>query len=269
MTLASPPNGSAPRRPGTPPSTREFYDRLADHYHLVYADWEASIERQGAALRRILQAKWPQPVKTVLDAACGIGTQSLALARAGFRVTASDLSPGAIERAQREAEERGLELAFAVADMRFLSEVHRGTFDLVLAADNAITHLLDETEISRTFQQFYRCTRPGGGCLISVRDYSQLPTEGVHFEPHGVREVDGGRQVLFQVWKFDGSIYETSLYRVTDGGDGVCQTEVGRALYHAIAIPRLIQLMENAGYQAVERIDGAFFQPVLIGLRPA
>ncbi|MEM7051610.1 MAG: class I SAM-dependent methyltransferase [Acidobacteriota bacterium] len=248
-------------------STRDFYDRLASHYHLVYGDWEGSLERQGQALQRILRAKWGDRITSVLDAACGIGTQSLALAKAGYRVTASDLSPQAVERARQEAQERLLEIDFAVADMRHLADTHRQPHDLVMACDNAVTHLLDEAEIGRTFEQFYRCANPGGGCLISVRDYAQLPTEGIHFEPHGVREVDGKRQVLFQIWKFDGAIYEMSLYRVEDAGGRDCQTIVGRARYHAITIPRLMALMEGAGFEGIERVDGAFFQPVLIGHR--
>lgn len=30
--------------------TQSFYDDLASDYHLVYADWDRSIERQAAAL---------------------------------------------------------------------------------------------------------------------------------------------------------------------------------------------------------------------------
>jgi hypothetical protein len=61
-----------------------FYDDLALDYHLIFADWEASIARQAEALAPLLGA-----AETVLDAACGIGTQALGLARAGFAVTAS------------------------------------------------------------------------------------------------------------------------------------------------------------------------------------
>jgi len=34
-------------------SVRAFYDALAPWYHLVYQDWEASITRQGEALRTL------------------------------------------------------------------------------------------------------------------------------------------------------------------------------------------------------------------------
>jgi hypothetical protein len=31
-------------------SVARFYGELADDYHLIYADWEASLRRQGEAL---------------------------------------------------------------------------------------------------------------------------------------------------------------------------------------------------------------------------
>jgi hypothetical protein len=31
-----------------------FYDDLASFHHLLYADWEASVQRQGAALDDVL-----------------------------------------------------------------------------------------------------------------------------------------------------------------------------------------------------------------------
>jgi len=49
-----------------------FYDALAENYHLIFADWEASIARQADVLAGLLGG-----ARTVLDAACGIGTQAL------------------------------------------------------------------------------------------------------------------------------------------------------------------------------------------------
>ncbi|MGW2268945.1 hypothetical protein [Streptomyces yangpuensis] len=36
--------------------TRGFYDGLADRYEFVYADWNASVARQGRALDALLTA---------------------------------------------------------------------------------------------------------------------------------------------------------------------------------------------------------------------
>jgi ubiquinone/menaquinone biosynthesis C-methylase UbiE len=58
-------------------ATSDFYDTLAPYYHLIYADWEVSIGRQSRTLDAIISSTGgPQP-RSVLDAACGIGTQSI------------------------------------------------------------------------------------------------------------------------------------------------------------------------------------------------
>ena len=57
----------------------QFYDNMADHYHLIFEDWDASMRRQGAAIAKLLPP--PEKVGLILDVACGIGTQSLALAK--------------------------------------------------------------------------------------------------------------------------------------------------------------------------------------------
>jgi 2-polyprenyl-3-methyl-5-hydroxy-6-metoxy-1,4-benzoquinol methylase len=92
--------------------TRDFYDGLAPYYHLLYPNWEASIGRQSRGLAHVLNEFSVPPGSDVLDAACGIGTQTLGLAQLGYRVTASDLSPRAVTRAREEAATRGLTIAF-------------------------------------------------------------------------------------------------------------------------------------------------------------
>ncbi len=245
-----------------------FYDTLSPFYHLIYADWEASIARQARALDEIIRAAGASPPQTVLDAACGIGTQSIGLAQLGYRVTASDLSPKAVERARREATLRGLHIDFSVADMRTLAAHHRSTFDLVIACDNAVPHLLSDAEILAAFHEFCACTTPGGVCLISVRDYAAMKLEGTQVIPYGVRRDDDTRYVLFQVWEFRDRIYEVSLYLIADRGDQDCQTRVMRTQYYAVTIDQLMQLMTQAGFQNVRRIEGQFFQPVIVGNRP-
>lgn len=246
-----------------------FYDALAPFYHLIYPDWDASMRRQGQALDAILRSRTEKLPRTILDAASGIGTQSLALAELGYEVTASDLSAAAVERAAREAAARDLELRTSVADMREAFDHHRRTFDAVLACDNSVPHLLSDAEILRAFDQFFRCTAPGGLCLISVRDYDALERGGVQIHPHGVRQVAGTRYVLFQVWEWEGERYHTTLYVIEHPEGGEPTTRAMRSTYYAVSITKLLELLEQAGFTGVERIDEQFFQPVLMGRKPA
>lgn len=246
--------------------TQGFYDRLAPRYHLIFDDWDSSITRQGAQLEAIIRDEWGSGVRTVLDAAAGIGTQALGLAARGFAVTASDLSPAAVARAAREAERRGLKMQTRVGDLRTLASVP-GTFDVVIACDNALPHLLTDAEILQALRQCHACTAKGGGCLVSLRDYQVPPAGGQEVRPYGVRRAGDKKYVLFQVWEWEPPYYDLALCIMQDTGDTECRTEVFRTRYYAVAVDRVRALMEEAGFQRVRRIDGGYFQPVLVGTR--
>jgi SAM-dependent methyltransferase len=248
----------------------DFYDDIASLYHLVHADWEASIGRQGEVLHALIVEALGEGSRSVLDVSCGIGTQALGLAAKGHTVTASDLSPGAVARARREAEARGLNIALGVGDMRACDRQHPGqAFDVVLSADNSVPHLLGDADIEEAFTAFFRCTRPGGVVIISVRDYDREDRATPRIVPYGLRAIAGGRCLIWQVWDWHEQHYDLAMYFVMDGGAAGCETMVSRSRYYAIGLGRLAELLERAGFVDVRRIDGRFFQPVLIGRRGA
>ncbi|MGJ7556892.1 class I SAM-dependent methyltransferase [Variovorax sp. RB3P1] len=257
----------------------DFYDELAPLYHLIYPDWSESIRVQGQKLARLIDTEWPAHVantapRKVLDVSCGIGTQALGLAALGHAVTASDLSANEIARARREAGVRGLGIRFSVCDMREAHTHHGGGFDLVMSCDNSVPHLQTDEDLLVAFRQMAACLRPGGGCVVSVRDYANEPRGTNLVKHYGARVEDGRRHVLFQVWDFDdegrGAHYDLGLFFVTeDLATQAVSTRVMRSRYYAVSTVRLCELMRNAGLENVRRIDDAFFQPVLVGTRPA
>ncbi len=125
----------------------EFYDRMASLYHLIFQDWDESIERQAGQLTGIIRERWGIGCRSVLDVTCGIGTQSIGLAKSGFVVTASDLSVGAVARAKVEAQRRAVAIDFSISDMRDAYVHHHRQFDVVISADNSITHLLNDDDL--------------------------------------------------------------------------------------------------------------------------
>lgn len=83
-------------------SPAAFYDDWADDYHLIFADFEATIRWQGTVVAGLLE-RFGDGVRRVLDTTCGIGTQSLGLAHAGFDVTATGISERSVARCALEA----------------------------------------------------------------------------------------------------------------------------------------------------------------------
>ena len=237
-------------------------------YHLIFQNWDESIERQAGQLTSIIHERWGAGAKAILDVSCGIGTQALGLARRGFAVTASDLSAGAISRAKAEAQRRAVQIDFSVCDMRAVHDHHRRVFDVVISGDNSITHLLNDDDLLLALRQMFACTRPGGGCLLTVRDYDQEERGSGLVKPYGVREEGGKRYVIFQVWDFVGQVYDLAMYFVVDDrASGELVTHVMRTKYNAVGTDHLLSLMRRAGFISTERLDGRFYQPVLVGTK--
>ena len=248
-------------------SIRAFYDELAPLYHLVYEDWEASVARQGTALASLIDEHWGTGARTVLDAAVGIGTQALGLLALGFRVAGSDLSHTAVNRARCEAAARHLPLTCIVADFRALP-VRAASVDVVIVCDNSLPHLETPADIETALGECFRCVRPGGGCVVSMRDYGSPPPSGtVEVRPYGERAWAGRRYYLRQVWSWRGPRYDLSFEIMpADGAEG-CAT-ILKSSYLAIQVAEVAELMNAVGFQGVRRLDDRFFQPVLVGTRP-
>ncbi|MEM6253597.1 MAG: class I SAM-dependent methyltransferase [Cyanobacteria bacterium P01_D01_bin.156] len=247
---------------------KDFYDRLAPFYHIIYKDWNTTVETQATQLSNIIHEYWGEQVQNILDVSCGIGTQALGLASKGYNVTASDLSPKEIERAKEEAQLRNLNIHFSECDMREAYSHHQSEFDVVISCDNSIPHLLSDEEILKALKQIYACTRIGGGCLLTMRDYDKEERGTGIVKSYGIREDAGKRYFVFQVWDFEGDIYDVSMYFIEENQQSSnANTYIMRSRYYALSPNRLLQLMEEAGYTSVNRLDNRFFQPVLVGTR--
>ncbi len=245
-----------------------FYDDLAPFYHLVFSDWEEGIEAGARRLDEIIRESCLNEAKRVLDVSCGIGTQALGLARLGYAVTASDISPGAVDRARSEADRRELRIDFAVADMREAYDHHRKPFDVVVSFHNSVTHLPTEEDISLAFEQFKKCLVPGGICVINVRDYDAEERGIGMIKPFGVRTENDTRYVVFQVWDFEGDVCDVSLYFVREEERGECRTHVFRTRYYATGIDSLMRLLSQAGFSKVRRLDNPFEGPIVVAVKP-
>jgi SAM-dependent methyltransferase len=248
-------------------SVQAFYDDLAPLYHLVYENWEATVARHGTALASLIGEEWGAGARSVLDAAMGIGTQALGLLALGFRVTGSDLSPVSVNRAQREAAARHLPLASVVADFRALP-IRTASVDVVIACDNALPHLETSREIEIALGECSRCARPGGGCLVTMRDYGSPPPSGtVEVRPYGERVWAERRYHLRQVWTWTGPRYDLS-FEITPADGADAKATILKTSYLAIPVEQVAGLMRAVGFENIRRVDGRFLHPVLVGTRP-
>lgn len=238
-----------------------LYETIAPYYHLIYPNWEQAIERHARILGAVIRSEFPRHDE-IHDVSCGIGTQILGLAKT-FTVSGSDLSAASIARAKTEAASRGLNIRLGQADMRDLrSTLPDQSVDIVLSADNSLPHLQNDEDILAALSEFHRVSRTGGGALITIRDYETEDFANT-FRPYGKRVGGGKNYYLFQSWEVAATHYDVSLYVVEDDGTS-CRTIVGRDRYYPITTDKLVTLLKRAGFSEARRIDGEFYQPVIV-----
>jgi ubiquinone/menaquinone biosynthesis C-methylase UbiE len=117
---------------------------------------------QAAVVRLAAEGALRGPI---LDVGCGTGDNALHLASLGHEVLGVDFSPRAVERAREKARERGLLVAFEVADALALEALGR-TFASVL--DSAVFHVFDDPERPRYVASLRRVLPPGGRLAMLV-----------------------------------------------------------------------------------------------------
>jgi SAM-dependent methyltransferase len=247
--------------------TRAFYDDLAESYHLMFQDWAQSIQWQAGVLGPLIEREMPAGGLRILDCACGIGTQTLGLAERGHALVGVDLSESSIRRARREAEQRSLSIQFEVADMRDLSVLPATEFDLVLAADNALPHLLDRQDLARAVQQIAGKLRAGGLFLASIRDYDRIVEQHAAMPPPAFFEDGGHRRIYHQVWDWTSDRqYTVHLYITQETGSGwTCRHFV--SVYRAVLREELTAVLHEAGFDNVRWLmpaDSGFYQPLVL-----
>jgi 2-polyprenyl-3-methyl-5-hydroxy-6-metoxy-1,4-benzoquinol methylase len=252
----------------------KFYDHLAADYHLIFADWAASIRRHAESLDRLIQDAGlgtSRGAISVLDCTCGIGTQAIGLAERGYRVHATDLSIEAVRRAEAEARRFGVSVTFGVADVRKLRDHVAETFDVVLSCDNALPHLPADADLQLAAEQIFAAVRPGGLFIATIRDYDRILMEKPHSELPRVIDGPDGRRIVFQVWDWqdDGRTYVTNLFIVCQAGNE-WQTSHFATTYRAIRRDELSAVLQQAGFSDVRwRMpeESGFFQPVVTARR--
>ena len=91
-----------------------------DRYRDDDLPWDTG--RPSSELQRVFSQNTIRPCRA-LDLGCGTGTNSVWLAQQGFDVTAIDVAPLAVERAEKLAHAAGVKANFVVADVLDLPDL--------------------------------------------------------------------------------------------------------------------------------------------------
>ena len=252
-------------------ATQAFYDGLADDYHLMFEDWDSAIEEQAAVISKILKsACGGLHTLSILDCACGIGTQTLGLARLGYNIVGCDLSPMAIQRASQESRLRKLNVRFMSVDMLNLAETDLQPFNAVICMDNVFPHFDSDDLLAHAARELREKLKPGGVLITSIRDYDRLILERPTIQGPFFFGSQGARRISLQIWDwFDQNRYRFHIVFASERSTG-WQIRHHTSTYRALLQEELVAILKNEGFTNMRWIlpaECGYHQPILLAHR--
>ena len=201
----------------------------------------------------------------ILDCACGIGTQAIGLAALGYNVTASDISDGEIAEAKKRAEKNDLKIRFEHADFCALSETFSEQFDIIIAMDNALPHMLSSTALENAVKSIANQVKEDGIFVGSIRDYDALLIDKPPYSPPYIHKTDKGRRVSFQTWDWNEDHYKLTQYIIDDSE--ILIISKFECEYRATRRQELTNLLLSNGCSEVMwkfPEETGFYQPIVV-----
>lgn len=242
-----------------------FYDELASQYDKLFLDWQAATQEQAAILDKLFVQNGFDKSARILDCACGIGTQAIGLASIGYCVTGSDISVREIAEAKERAKTNGLHIRFEKADFCALSDTFSERFDIVIAMDNALPHMLTADALNAAIKSIVNQIADGGLFVASIRDYDALLMNKPPYSPPYIHKTEKGQRVSFQTWEWDGDRYRLIQYIVED--EDTLQISKFACEYRATRREEMTKLLLANGCGKVVWVfpeETGFYQPIVV-----
>ena len=245
--------------------TQTFYDNLASQYDKLFLDWKSATIEQADLLHNIFADNGFDKAAHILDCACGIGTQAIGLASLGYNVTASDISDGELVEAKKRAFHANVSIRFEKADFCALSDTFTEQFDIIIAMDNALPHMLSSEDLGRAVRSITAQLKDNGIFVGSIRDYDALLKDKPPYSPPYIHKTDRGQRVSFQTWEWNGDNYKLIQYIIED--EEALNVSRFECEYRATSREELTDLFVSSGCSSVVwkfPEETGFYQPIVV-----
>ena len=242
-----------------------FYDNLATQYDKLFLDWQETTKEQAIILDKLFKDNGFDKSAKILDCACGIGTQAIGLAAIGYDVTASDISTEELREAKVRAYENEVSIRFEHADFCALQEVFSEEFDIVIAMDNALPHMLTKDALESAVKSIVKQVKPGGIFVASIRDYDELLKSKPPYSPPYIHKTENGQRVSFQTWEWNDENYKLIQYIIDDQQEA--HVSKFECEYRATSREELTELLLAHGCSEVSwkfPEETGFYQPIVV-----
>lgn len=230
--------------------TTPLYDALSIDYDR-FVNWHDRLANELPFIERLLRAAG---AKRVLDAACGTGKHTLALAERGYKAVGADISAGMVERAKANAGAAGMNTPFFKAGFGYLAQNVGKDFDAVLCLGNSLPHVLSEAELREALVDFASVLSPGGLLLVQNGNFDAvLAGNNRWMEPQSFSE-DGKEWLFIRFYDFnqDATLTFNMITLFKDGARGKWVQSIQATKLQPLRYSGLVQMVEETGFSKIE-----------------
>jgi glycine/sarcosine N-methyltransferase len=248
--------------------TTALYDAFGQDYDR-FVDWDARLAFEMPFLIAHLQA---HGVSRVLDMACGTGQHAIALGRAGYDVTAADLSAGMVSRARANAAAAGVPMTvwqLGFGELESQMDARSQPFDAILCLGNSLPHLLTDAQMTHGLTDMARTLKPGGILIAQLRNFCRVLNRQERFMPPEAHASADGEWLFFRFYDMqptadEGMRLQFNVVRLSREEQGNWACQVGRTWLRAWPHEELIPLLPAAGLEHIAlygSLSGEAFDP--------
>ncbi|HEY5696807.1 MAG TPA: class I SAM-dependent methyltransferase, partial [Acidimicrobiales bacterium] len=145
------------------------YADLAAEYHWLYDPLSLRVGTRTPGVQATI-ARLADGAR-VLDAACGIGVDTLSLHRRGFRVTATDASASMVDECRRRLAAEDAPVPVLACHWTDLPDRFGPVFDAVLCTGNSLAHAPSAIARREALAAFAEVLLPGGILILDSQDW--------------------------------------------------------------------------------------------------
>ena len=236
--------------------TATFYTRVEAYLKSVDSDFNVSSDADALKLelKRLPLILGDPAGRSVLDLTCGDGTQALALASLGWKVTGLDLTHTFLNITQARAAQQGLSLRLKHHDARTpLPADLVDQFDVSISC-MALDNIIEEDGFSQALTNLYCALKPGGLCYIRLRHMDFVLDDPSRYDFSWERQLTNGRLIRLEDWLplDDGTLVNSYLFVLEDHTrDYPYETTVFSYRRRALRKAELLARLEQTGFGEV------------------
>jgi glycine/sarcosine N-methyltransferase len=218
------------------------YDELDLLYDVLYASHDDEFYEKDFLnqMKGIIQ----KGIK-IHDASCGNGIKTVALAKEGYCISASDISKKMVAITNTRAKNANVKIDTFVstwADLPLRNEKH----DVVLCCGNSISHSISKEDRIKNLLALKKCIRKNGLLVLDSRNWEKIETE--KYTVFLERTYKGKKYVPIYIWDINSGEKKSFVDILFIESDGTnLRTYMKQLSFSIFSHEEIVEELKNIG----------------------